>query len=61
MRKLVTIRQISEIKPITNAYAIEVIVVDGWEVVVKKGEFNIGNYVLYFEIDCLLPNVRRQI
>lgn len=55
MRKLVTIRQISEIKPITNADAIEVVVVDGWEVVVKKGEFNVGQYVLYFEIDSLLP------
>jgi RNA ligase (TIGR02306 family) len=55
MRKLVTIRQISEIKPIINADAIEVVVLDGWEVVTKKGEFKVDDYVLYFEIDCLLP------
>lgn len=55
MRKLVTIRQVSEIKPITNADAIEVVVVDGWEVVTKKDEFKVDDFVLYFEIDCLLP------
>lgn len=55
MRKLVTIRQITAITPIEKADAIETALVDGWEVVVKKGEFLVGDFVLYFEIDCLLP------
>lgn len=54
-RKLVTVRKVAEIKPIANADAIEVVVVDGWEVVAKKNEFKVGEAVLYFEIDCLLP------
>lgn len=54
-RKLVTARVISDIQPIPNADAIEVATVDGWEVVVKKGEFKIGDTCLYFEIDSLIP------
>lgn len=54
-RKLVTIRKISEIKPIENADAIEVAVVDGWNVVVKKGEFKEGDYCIYCEIDSWIP------
>lgn len=55
MRKLVTIRQISAIEPIPDADAIEVATIDGWKVVVKKGEFEVGQHVLYFEIDSILP------
>lgn len=55
MRKLVTIRTVSDIKPIEKADAIECAVVDGWEVVVKKGEVSVGEKVVFFEIDCLLP------
>lgn len=56
MRKLVTIRQVDNIKPITGADAIEAAVFGGWEVVVKKGEFSIGDYALFFEIDSILPS-----
>lgn len=36
MRKLATIREIAEIKPIPDADRIEVARIDGWEVVVSK-------------------------
>jgi RNA ligase (TIGR02306 family) len=55
MRKLVTIRKIHDIKPIKDADNIEVALIDGWEVVVKKNEFKSGDLVLYFEIDSFLP------
>lgn len=55
MRKLATIRVVSDIRPIPNADAIEVAVVDGWECVVKKGEFAVGDAGVYFEIDSFLP------
>lgn len=55
MRKLVTIRTVAALNPIENADAIECAVVDGWEVVVKKGEVSVGEKVVFFEIDCLLP------
>lgn len=56
MRKLVTIRKISNIFPIEGADRIECATVDGWNVVVKKDEFKPGDCVLYFEIDSWVPN-----
>lgn len=41
-RKLASIRRISDIQSIPGADAIEVAQVDGWNVVVKKREFNTG-------------------
>jgi len=55
MRKLVTKRTISNLAPIEGADKIEVATVDGWECVVKKGEFFVGQEVAYFEIDSFLP------
>ena len=55
MRKLASIRQIKNIAPIANADAIELATVDGWEVVIKKDQFKIGDKVVYFEIDSFLP------
>jgi len=54
-RKLATIRQISEIRPIPNADALELAIVDGWQAVVKKGEYEAGDLVVYCEIDSFLP------
>ncbi|MCH8618212.1 hypothetical protein [Undibacterium sp. TS12] len=55
MRELVTIRQVSSIKPIVGADAIECASVDGWSVVVKKNEFKPGDACVYIEIDSFLP------
>ncbi len=55
MRKLVTVRTVGEIEPIDGADAIEVATIDGWKVVVKKGEFLTGHPCVYFEIDSFLP------
>ncbi len=54
-RKLATIRTITEIRPIPKADAIECAVIDGWTVVIKKGEFSVGDSCVYFEIDSFLP------
>ena len=55
MRKLVSIQEIKDIKPIENADKIEVVKVLGWNVVVKKDEFKIGDKIVYAEIDSLFP------
>ena len=55
MRKLVTIRQITDIQPIQGADRIEEVWVDGWSVVCQKGIHSIGDTVLYFELDSFLP------
>ena len=55
MRKLATIRVIDELNPIEGADAIECAVVGGWKVVVKKGEFTVGDLAVYLEIDSWVP------
>lgn len=55
MRKLVTVRKVSEIKSIPNADAIVCAVVDGWTVVTKKDEFKEDDLCVFFEIDSFLP------
>lgn len=55
MRKLVTIRKVLEIKDIEGADKIELAVIGGWQCVVSKGDFKIGDLALYFEIDSMLP------
>lgn len=58
MRKLATLREVSEIKPIEGADMIELALVDGWQCVVKKGEFCRGAIGVYFEIDSFLDHTR---
>lgn len=54
MRKLASIQRISAIHPIPGADAIEAADVLGWTVVVKKGQFSVGDLVVYFEVDSWL-------
>jgi RNA ligase (TIGR02306 family) len=54
-RKLASVRKIDDIRPIEGADAIEVAVLGGWKVVVKKGEYTPGDLAVYCEIDCWIP------
>ena len=55
MRKLATIRKITNIVPIENCDNIALAIVDGWTVIIKKSEFSIGDSCVFFEIDSFLP------
>jgi len=55
MRKMATIRQIDALTPIEGADAIECATIGGWKVVVKKGEFSVGDRAVYCEIDSWIP------
>ena len=55
MRKLTTIRKIDALNPIEGADAIECATIGGWKVVVKKGEFRVGDRAVYCEIDSWIP------
>ncbi len=55
MRKMASIRQISEIQPIEGADVICVALVDGWKVVVKIGEYSVGDEIIFLEIDSFIP------
>ncbi len=54
-RALVSLRTIGTITSIPDADQIVCATVDGWNVVVKKGEFQPGDPCLFFEIDSFLP------
>lgn len=56
IRKLASIRKISEINPIPDADKIEVAAIGGWKVVVRKGEYKVNDLVIYLEIDSFVPN-----
>lgn len=54
-RELVTLDTIASLEPIDGADKIELATVRGWKTVVRKGEFQVGDSVIYFEIDSALP------
>jgi hypothetical protein len=55
MRKLASIKTISELHPIEGKDRIELAIVDGWQIIVKKGEYQVGDKTVFIEIDSLLP------
>ena len=56
MRDLATIQKIKSLNPIPNADKIVVAKILGWDVVVGKNDFNVGDWCLYIEIDSILPD-----
>ena len=56
-RKLASVQKIKAIKPIEGADRIEIVQVLNWDCVAKKGEYQAGDLVIYFEIDSLLPDI----
>jgi len=55
MRKLASIQRVLGLYPIENADLIEMATVLGWHLVVKKGEFAVGDLVVYCEVDSIMP------
>ena len=55
MRKLVTIEQVLEKKPIEGADKIEAIRIRDWWVVSQKDNFQLGDRCLFHEVDSFLP------
>lgn len=56
-RKLASIQRVKAIRPIEGADRIEVVQVLNWDCVAQKGLYNVGDKVIYFEIDALLPDI----
>ena len=54
-RKLACVKRIDDLLAIEGADKIEVAVVGGWKVVVKKGDFKKGELAVYLEIDSWVP------
>lgn len=56
MRHLASIQRIDSLEPIAGADQIEKARILGWELVVKKGEFAVGDTCIYCETDSVLPD-----
>ena len=59
MRKLASVREVKEVKSHPNADNIELVIIDGWQCVALKGKHYVGEKVIYFEIDSVLPPLNR--
>jgi hypothetical protein len=55
MRSLASVQSVRELKPIEGADRIEVACILGWEVVVKRGQFSVGDLGCLIEIDSIVP------
>ena len=55
MRKLATIRKIDKVLEHSNADRLGIYVVDGWKVIDGKDRYQVGDTVIYCEIDSFLP------
>lgn len=54
-RELAYVVKIDNILPIEGAERVEQAIVGGWHVMVRKNQFKIGDYAIYFEIDSKVP------
>lgn len=52
---LASVQRIIKLEPIEGADLIEKATVLGWEVVVKKGEYKVGDLCCYIQIDTVVP------
>lgn len=55
IRQLCYAVKVTNITPINGADRVELAHVNGWQVMVKKGEYKVGDLAVYFEIDSKLP------
>ena len=55
-RKLVSIRQVTAIRPIAFERNFYLATVDGWACAIPKDCFAVGDYGVFFEIDSFLPS-----
>lgn len=54
-KNLATIQRVLDVQPHNNADSFELIKILGWQVIVKKGEFKIGDLVIYITTDSIVP------
>lgn len=55
-RKLASIQQVAEIKPIEGADRIVAYRIKGWWVVDSKDKYEVGDYVVFCEVDSWIPH-----
>ena len=57
-RELAYVTIVDDIEPIVGSDNCECAIVGGWHIMVRKGQFNVGDPAIYFEIDSKVnPNI----
>lgn len=59
MQKLATVEKVIDIGPIEEADFIQKATVLGWELVIKKDEFKVGDLAGYIQIDTVVPETEQ--
>lgn len=59
MRKLASVQIVHDIVPIKGADKIELAKVEGFQAVIKKGEFHVGDKCIYIETDSICPDTKQ--
>lgn len=59
MSNLASVQRILNVTPIDGADAIETAHVLGWQVVIKKGEYKVGDLCVYIQIDTVTPETEQ--
>ena len=54
---LASVQMVRAINPISGADKVEMAQILGWNVMVRKNTMFAGDKVVFFEIDCLLPEL----
>lgn len=54
-RELAYVVKVDEIRPIEGADRVEIAIVNGWHIMVRKDQFKPGDLAVYFEIDSKVP------
>lgn len=54
-RKLASVQEIKEISTHPYADRLEIATVLGWKIIVAKDEFKVGDKIVYFEVDSMIP------
>lgn len=54
-RKLASVQYVHHVMPIEGADKIECVHILGWQCVANKGQFQVGDLCVYFEVDAFLP------
>lgn len=52
----VEVKQVTEIREHTNADSLELMFLDGWQLVVPKGRYSVGDLVSYFPAESIIPD-----
>ena len=57
IRKLASVQRVLAIRDIEGADFICAYQINGWYVVDQKGKYNVGDFVVYVEVDSFVPNL----